>query len=138
MAVHSSGTNGRSGAEFDQLYFDTSSTSPLSKTAAVMFAVNQMQPTLYRLYQNYPNPFNPTTKIRFDLSGDAQVNLTVYDVLGREVVQLINDERQSGVHDVLFDGTHLASGVYYYRLMVTPLDGNEGTYVDTKKLMLTK
>lgn len=137
MAVHSSGTNARTGAEFDQLYFDTSSTSPLGKSVAVSFDV-ATKPSSFRLYQNYPNPFNPVTKIRFELSGDSRVELRVYDVLGREVGQLINEERQAGIYDVPFDGTYLSSGVYYYRIQVTSVLTPEKSFTEMKKLMLMK
>ncbi len=140
MAVHSSGADARTGAEFDQLYFDTNSSSPLSKTEPVHFVAEDQRetPGTYSLLQNYPNPFNPTTTIRFTLATDALVTLTVSNVLGQEIKRLIDRPMQSGIHDVFFDGTYLPSGVYYYRLMATaPQDGND-TFVDTKKLMLMK
>jgi beta-lactamase superfamily II metal-dependent hydrolase len=95
-------------------------------------------PPSFHLYQNFPNPFNPTTKIRFDLAKDAMVNLRVFDVVGREVATLVNGERKAGIHDVLFDGTYLASGLYYYRLSVTLLDNSAESFVETRKLMLVK
>lgn len=70
----------------------------------------------FALSQNYPNPFNPTTTIRVELPRASQVNLSVCDVLGREVCVLINERRDAGVYEVRFDGSNLASGVYFYRL----------------------
>ena len=110
--------------------------SSFSKTIAKHEAVEIS--AAYRLQQNYPNPFNPTTKIRFDLGRDARVELKVYDVLGREVSQVVSGDRPGGAHEVLFDGTDLSSGVYYYRLVVTPLDGQSSTFIQTRKLMLAK
>lgn len=68
------------------------------------------------LYQNYPNPFNPVTTIRFDLPEHMRVTLSVYDILGRKVMDLINDELLQGTHEVTFDAGNLPSGLYVYRL----------------------
>jgi hypothetical protein len=89
------------------------------------------QPESFMLSQNYPNPFNPTTHINFNLDRRSQVRLTVYDVLGNMVAELVNDVRNSGAHTVAFDGSNLTSGVYFYKLE-TP------TEVVTKKMMLLK
>jgi photosystem II stability/assembly factor-like uncharacterized protein len=83
------------------------------------------------LYQNYPNPFNPSTTIKFELPRASLVNLSVFDILGRELSVPVNDRRDAGVYDVKFDGSNLASGVYFYRLLV-------GDFVQTKKLMVLK
>jgi photosystem II stability/assembly factor-like uncharacterized protein len=83
------------------------------------------------LDQNYPNPFNPSTTIKFGLPKSSEVRLTVYDILGREVSVLANDRRDAGAHEVKFDGSNLASGVYFYRLQA-------GNYIATKKLLLMK
>ncbi len=89
-------------------------------------------PTGYGLSQNYPNPFNPTTAISYELSANSFVTLKVYDVLGREVATLVNDEAQpSGTYEVRFDGSRLASGVYFYTLKA-------GTFSATKKLVVVK
>ena len=73
-------------------------------------------PVEFTLHQNYPNPFNPVTKIRFDLPEDADVRLAVYDVLGREVAELVSGRVVSGFHEVVWDATEVASGVYVYKL----------------------
>ena len=88
-------------------------------------------PTTYELYQNYPNPFNPTTVISYQLPTNAFVALKIYDVLGREVRQLVNERENAGIHSVTFDATNLPSGVYFYELQAGP-------YHDTKKLLLLK
>lgn len=95
-------------------------------------------PSRYGLYQNYPNPFNPTTNIRFELAQDALVNLAVYDVLGKEIRPLVNGVEKAGIHDILFDGTGLASGMYYYRLAISPVSGGGGPLVETRALTLLK
>jgi len=89
------------------------------------------QPSVFYLGQNYPNPFNPSTHIKYSIPADGVVALKVYDLLGREVSTLVNDYQQAGTFDVVFDGSNLASGVYYYQLTT-------GELTSTKKLMLTK
>jgi hypothetical protein len=92
-------------------------------------------PSTYELYQNYPNPFNPVTKIAFDLPRDAKVKLVIYDILGREVRTLINNEfRTAGKYISEFNGSQLASGVYFARILV-----NEGKdFIGVKKMVLVK
>jgi hypothetical protein len=97
----------------------------------------QDSPLTFYLSQNYPNPFNPTTKIKFQiplLGGDKRggfVTLKVYDVLGNEVTTLVNEEKQPGVYEVEFDGSKMASGVYYYRI-------KSDSFIETKKMILMK
>jgi photosystem II stability/assembly factor-like uncharacterized protein len=74
-------------------------------------------PVRFSLSQNYPNPFNPVTKIKFDLPLNADVKLIVYDILGREVRRLVESRLNPGTYNITFDGTNLASGVYFYRLI---------------------
>jgi hypothetical protein len=73
-------------------------------------------PEVFKLYANYPNPFNPTTTIAYDLPDAGNVRLIVYDVLGREVTRLVDNEQRAGRYKVVFDATTLASGFYVYRL----------------------
>jgi hypothetical protein len=89
------------------------------------------QPSVFVLNQNYPNPFNPSTNIKYSIPAAGIVTLKVYDLLGREVSTLVNEQQQAGTFDVVFDGSNLASGVYYYQLKA-------GELIATKKLMLTK
>jgi hypothetical protein len=88
-------------------------------------------PTAFSLEQNYPNPFNPTTVVSFHLPAASNAKLTIYDLLGREVAMLVNERREAGVHEVKFDGSNLASGVYFYRL-------EAGGFVSTKKMQVLK
>jgi hypothetical protein len=73
-------------------------------------------PDMFWLDQNYPNPFNPATEIRFSVGTRAVVSLHVYDVLGREIATLVNDELPAGVYRVQWDAKEVAGGVYYYRM----------------------
>ncbi|MBS1550488.1 MAG: T9SS type A sorting domain-containing protein [Bacteroidetes bacterium] len=89
-------------------------------------------PVQYSLSQNYPNPFNPNTKFKFSLPADNRVSITVYDLLGREVVKLMNHNfRKAGVYTVEFTAKNLASGVYFYKL-------EAGNFVQTKRMVLLK
>jgi hypothetical protein len=88
-------------------------------------------PQVYSLSQNYPNPFNPVTKINYAIPKQSMTVLKVYDVLGREVMKLVNEVKQPGMYSVDFDGTNLSSGVYFYKL-------EAGTFNDVKRMMLIK
>ena len=88
-------------------------------------------PLQIKLEQNYPNPFNPTTGIRFQVTGDSDVRLAVYDVLGREVAVLVDGQVPSGSHVVRFDASRVASGVYFYRLTV-------GDYSATRAMVVQR
>ena len=98
--------------------------------------VEVLVPDVFALEQNYPNPFNPSTKIKFSLAADSRVTLTVFDVLGQEVVTLINGNLSAGSHDIDFNAASLNSGVYFYRIDATGVDGVNFTSV--KKMILTK
>lgn len=85
----------------------------------------------YSLNQNYPNPFNPNTTISYSLKNDGIVQLVVYDMLGREVAQLVNEQKPAGNYSVEFNASNLPSGIYIYRL-------TSGDYSAVKKLILLK
>jgi len=88
-------------------------------------------PISFALEQNYPNPFNPSTKIQFSIPAASKVTLKVYDILGNEVAQLVNDFKPAGVYDIEFNGENLSSGIYYYTITA-------GNFTSTKKMMLLK
>ena len=94
---------------------DSDSEETLSLDADLLEA-DQSIPKTYALRQNFPNPFNPSTEILFDLPEDAMVSLVVYDVLGREVARLVQEELRAGTHRVRFDAGKIPSGVYFYRI----------------------
>ncbi len=102
----------------------------LSKSAAIG-DLNSLPPTRCGLDQNYPNPFNPSTKIQFTIAKRQLTIVKVFDVLGRDVATLVNEVKEPGTYTVQFDGSHLASGVYFYRLQA-------GNFVATKQLLLLK
>ncbi|HEX2984977.1 MAG TPA: T9SS type A sorting domain-containing protein [Ignavibacteriales bacterium] len=88
-------------------------------------------PANFSLGQNYPNPFNPETKISFNLPVNGKTSLKVYDMLGREVAELVNGELEKGTHTINFNGRSLSSGVYIYRLQ-------SGAFTESKKMILMK
>jgi uncharacterized delta-60 repeat protein len=88
-------------------------------------------PEQFSLYQNYPNPFNPVTNLEFGISDLGFVSLKVYDILGKEIIKLVNEKLSPGKYKVTFDGSGLPSGVYFYRL-------SAGDFTETKRMMLVK
>jgi hypothetical protein len=88
-------------------------------------------PSMFSLSQNYPNPFNPSTTISYQLPANSFVTLKVYDILGKEVATLINEQKTAGKYSVAFDTPNLGSGVYFYTLRA-------GNYVQSKKMILAK
>jgi hypothetical protein len=101
-----------------------------SATTGVAGQVDGM-PRAFSLMQNYPNPFNPSTTIRYGLPNRSHVTLAVFNTLGQQVAILKNGEQDAGFHEVQFDGSRLASGIFFYRLQA-------GTFTETKKLILLK
>jgi len=100
---------------------------------------NQVIPKAYWLGVNYPNPFNPETKIEFGIPKDAKVSLVIYDILGREVTKLINEELKAGVYGVNWNASSYASGIYFYILQAgDPSTGSGRSFVQTKKMVLVK
>ena len=88
-------------------------------------------PTDYVLKQNYPNPFNPSTMIEFSIKNNSWAKLIVYDMLGREVTTLVNENKSAGTYKVKFDASHLSSGVYLYKL-------ETNGFTQSKKMLLLK
>ena len=83
------------------------------------------------LYQNYPNPFNPTTKISYKISEKSFVSLKIYNLLGKEIIVLVNEEKPAGYYEKEFNAADLSSGIYFYKL-------SAGIYTDIKKMVLLK
>jgi len=88
-------------------------------------------PSKFSLSQNYPNPFNPTTTIKYKIPEVSFVILKVYDVLGNEIITLVNEQKPLGNYKVEFNATTLPSGIYFYKLQA-------GNFVETKKMILMK
>lgn len=92
---------------------------------------NSEVPSAFMLAQNYPNPFNPVTKIVYSIPSAGNVDLRVYDIMGREVEVIQSGYQNAGNYEALFNAENLASGVYTYRII-------SGNYIETRKMMLTK
>ena len=88
-------------------------------------------PAEFTLAQNYPNPFNPVTSIDFGLPENSEVTITVYNVLGQVVTELVNGELEAGFHKVVWSASNMASGVYFYRIAA-------GDFTATKRMVLMK
>ncbi|MCB0748735.1 MAG: T9SS type A sorting domain-containing protein, partial [Ignavibacteriae bacterium] len=87
--------------------------------------------TEFRLEQNYPNPFNPSTEISFSLPERSFVSIKVYDILGKEITQLVNEEKSAGAYSVICDASKFATGIYFYTI-------SAGKFIQTKKMTLIK
>jgi 5-hydroxyisourate hydrolase-like protein (transthyretin family) len=95
-----------------------------------------MIPKNFQLYQNFPNPFNPVTKIKYEIKANGKservkVKLIIYDIAGKELKVLVNQEQNAGIYEVNFDGRELPSGIYFYRFETED-------YLETKKMVLVK
>ena len=104
--------------------------SVMNKTG-VDISEELVNPEQFNLYQNYPNPFNPSTKISWQSPVSSRQTLKIFDVLGREVATLIDEEKQAGTYEITWNAANLPSGVYFYQLKA-------GSYTATKKLLLLK
>jgi photosystem II stability/assembly factor-like uncharacterized protein len=93
--------------------------------------VNMTAPQSFALSQNYPNPFNPSTTINYSIPMTSKVSLKIFDMLGREVASLVNETKQAGNYEVVFNASKISSGVYFYKLQA-------GSFTETKKLTLMK
>lgn len=92
---------------------------------------NDLPPVNYSLSQNYPNPFNPTTTIKYSILGSSLVKIKLYNMLGQEISELVNQEQQSGDYEITLDAANLPSGVYFYTI-------EAGNFVQTRKMVLLK
>jgi len=102
-----------------------------NSTVVVGVSETRNIPQKYLLEQNYPNPFNPSTVIRYEIGDTRFVTLKVYDVLGREVAVLVNEQLSAGSYEVEFDAESLTSGIYFYKLQ-------SGSFIESRKMMLIK
>ena len=96
-----------------------------------VIADNDLKPKEFILSQNYPNPFNPSTNLQYTISSRQFVTLKVYDVLGNEITALVDEEKEPGSYEVIFNAGYLSSGMYFYTLKI-------GNYSETKKMLLLK
>jgi hypothetical protein len=103
----------------------------IANARPITFLKKPQLPGSAALFQNFPNPFNPSTTIRYRLPVASHVTLTVYNTLGQLIAMRVNENEAAGVHDVKFDGSGLASGLYFYRLRA-------GSYSESKKFVIIR
>jgi len=94
-------------------------------------AIPKKIPVSFILHQNYPNPFNPSTTISYQIPEESYVTLKVFDILGRELAVLVNEEKPVGIYNIKYDATNLSSGIYFYTIKA-------GDFIQTKKFILLK
>ncbi|HKI78645.1 MAG TPA: polysaccharide deacetylase family protein [Ignavibacteriaceae bacterium] len=109
----------------------------LKKDATTGIAINNNIPIEYKLMQNYPNPFNPSTKIGYIIPFESKVSIKIFNLLGQEIKELQGSTESAGYHEVLFNASNLASGIYFYKIVAISTNG-KNIFVDTKKLNFTK
>ncbi len=110
---------------------------PISEVVGINSICTEV-PDNYSLHQNYPNPFNPATKIRFDIPNSGNVNISVFDVLGRKVAVIVDQQLTPGTYETDFDAGNLSSGIYYYRIAVHPDKITSEYYTETSKMVLVR
>ena len=103
----------------------------VGNSTGIVNTLNGILPQSFNLSQNYPNPFNPTTKINFSVPENGLVTLKIYDILGKEVMTLLNETVSAGNYDITFNGSNLASGAYFYRV-------ESGEFSAIKRMVLIK
>jgi hypothetical protein len=115
----------------DSVNFTTASIIEAELTPASAEQINNILPQNFQLEQNYPNPFNPSTRIRYSIPEASFASIKVYDMLGKEVATLVNEEQSAGNYEVDFDATGLSSGIYFYKLQA-------GNFIETRKMTILK
>lgn len=117
--------------ETDSLFSSNSSLIIFKRNSVGIQNISQTIPAEYKLYDNYPNPFNPSTIIEFDIPENSSVSLNIYDVSGKLILQLLNDELSPGKFKYTLNGNNLNSGVYFIKF-------SSGQYTSVKKIVLLK
>ncbi|MBM4157428.1 MAG: T9SS type A sorting domain-containing protein [Ignavibacteria bacterium] len=116
------------------IYAGTSTQSIWRRSLSDIIGIQKISenvPEFYSLGQNYPNPFNSMTNVKFQMLNGGMAKITVYDVLGKEVITLVNEKLAPGTYEIRFDGGNLSSGIYFYRMTT-------GNFVQTKKMLMIK
>ncbi len=144
------GTIGEDGTLYLGLHSGSNTTSGIGSLLAISDKTTGIKSEnntykRYALEQNYPNPFNPETLIKYELAVDSKVSIKVYDLLGSEVADLVNETQSSGLHSVKFNGSNLPSGVYLVRMtagvsasLYDRASGNWNGFTDSRKIVLMK
>ncbi len=131
IKLEPSGNGGLTDFNFDNFLFGDLTTVLEDSTSLI--------PKSYNLSQNYPNPFNPSTVINYQLPQAGKVTLKIYDILGNEIITLVDENKDAGSYSVTFEASNLASGIYIYELTaLDPSTGSGHSFVFRNKMMLIK
>ncbi len=95
------------------------------------------KPASFKLYQNYPNPFNPSTKVSYYIPTESNINFQIYTLTGERVYEMNNEQQNAGLHEFVWNGENLASGIYILAMNANPINGSEN-YSSVKKMTLLK
>ena len=134
---------GNVGLKIDTLFiysnaFPNDSLKILLKGNGIVTAIENIPalPKEFVLNQNYPNPFNPETDITYNVPIESNVKITVYNIIGNKITEIVNERQSAGVYNISFQSDNLASGVYFYRM--TAISNGKIIFSDTKKMMYLK
>jgi len=128
LSIFSSGSNANVGSTFKVDDFTFGGATGVQESS--------ISPAIFALAQNYPNPFNPSTNITYQIPTDGMVRLEIYNILGKTLATLVNEEKPAGKFAVTFDGSQFTSGIYFYRIDVIARGGK--AYSQTNKMILMK
>ena len=103
----------------------------INQTDRVAIDDSPAKPNQFRLLQNYPNPFNPTTAIAYSLPLQSHVNIDIYNILGRKITTLVDENQPAGYHQVIWNAGNVSSGMYFYRIKT-------GDFTEARKMLLLK
>jgi hypothetical protein len=113
-------------------HYSDYSNEVVSRTEPMIIkSVEEIVSNEYKLAQNYPNPFNPSTKISYSIKEEGLVTLKVFDILGKEIATLVNENKPEGNYEIEYNASDLPSGIYIYKIQ-------SGSFLDVKKMLLTK
>jgi hypothetical protein len=114
-------------------------TDSIGNSPVSIKTIGNLSPASFKLYQNIPNPFNPSTKINYSIPESGIVTIKIYDILGKEIQTLVNELKQAGNYEAEFYGKDLPSGIYFYKLVVSPSNPLKSNNISqTKKMMILK
>lgn len=116
------------------VYAGTGGASVWKRSLSEIISVNNISkniPECYKLYQNYPNPFNPVTRIKFQIPGNAEVKIEIFDIIGRKAAVLVDDKLLPGIYETSWNAADYPSGIYICRIKA-------GDYTESRKMVLIK
>ena len=123
----------------EYLYFAVPNSGVFRLSLTELTVESEKIPQQFILHQNYPNPFNPITTIQYELLQRSDVQINIYDLLGRKVITLVSEKQNAGFKSITWDATSVSSGMYFYQIRVyDPDEIGAGEYVQTRKMVVLK